>query len=54
VILFRRRTGRRPREQADLLLEHLDTFAPDLDDGAVVVIEQARIRVRALPLHPSG
>lgn len=54
VILFRRRTGRRPGEQADLLLEHLDTFGPDLADGAVVVIEQARIRVRALPLHPSG
>lgn len=53
VILFRRRTGRRPGEQANLLVEHLDTVGPDLDEGAVVVIEQARIRVRTLPLHPS-
>jgi predicted nuclease of predicted toxin-antitoxin system len=54
VILLRRRTGRRPSQQAELLLGHLDSFQPDLDGGAIVVIEQARIRVRALPLHSPG
>lgn len=43
VVLFRRRTGRRPGEQADLLLEHLDAFGPDLADGAIVGLSAKRL-----------
>lgn len=50
VVLFRRRTGRRPANQASLLLEHLPDVRPQLEDGAVVVIEEGRIRVRQLPI----
>jgi len=52
VILFRRERPRRPEAQATLLLGHLDRLAAALDEGAVVVIEEARIRVRALPIVP--
>lgn len=31
VILFRRRTRRRPDEQADLILANLSGFEPDLE-----------------------
>ena len=50
LVLFRRRTGRRPANQASLLLEHLPDVRPQLEDGAVVVIEEGRIRVRQLPI----
>jgi len=32
------------------LLEHLGDLAGDLESGSVVVIEQARIRIRPLPI----
>lgn len=50
LVLFRRRTGRRPASQASLLLEHLPDVQRQLEDGAVVVIEEGRIRVRQLPI----
>lgn len=50
VILFRRRSRRRPDEQADLVLANLSGFESDLEEGAIVVIEEARIRVRLLPI----
>jgi len=50
LVLFRRRTGRRPANQAALLLEHLPDVRPQLEHGAVVVIEEGRIRVRRLPI----
>ena len=37
---------------AALLLDNLDRFARDLEAGAIVVITDDRIRVRALPLLP--
>jgi predicted nuclease of predicted toxin-antitoxin system len=50
VVLFRRSSGRRPDAQAKLLLEQLPRIADSLERGSVVVIEEDRIRIRALPI----
>ena len=54
VILFRQQRNRRAEFQARVLLENLDAIAPDLQGGAVVVFDDARIRVRRLPLLPTS
>jgi predicted nuclease of predicted toxin-antitoxin system len=50
VILFRGGTPRRPGTVAALLLANLDRLAPILAAGAVVVFDEDRTRVRALPI----
>lgn len=50
VILFRARNMPRAVEQAGVILDHLDEVAEDLEQGAVLVVTDARIRVRRLPL----
>jgi predicted nuclease of predicted toxin-antitoxin system len=50
VILFRRQTHRRPEAQLSLLLLNLPTLQEDLDNGAIAVFDQDRIRVRSLPV----
>ncbi|MGH3442562.1 MAG: DUF5615 family PIN-like protein [Nitriliruptorales bacterium] len=54
LVLFHRQSGRRPAEQAALLLEHLPDVHLDLDRRAVVVLENTRLRVRSLPIRPHG
>lgn len=51
VILFRRRRGRRPAAQLATLRANLPGLAAALDEGCVVVIEDARIRRRSLPIQ---
>jgi hypothetical protein len=50
VLIFRRFSGRRPEEQARLLLRQLPRIADALERGSVVVIEEERLRIRALPM----
>jgi predicted nuclease of predicted toxin-antitoxin system len=50
VIIFRRTSGRRPKAQADLLLDRLPEIQEALDQGSVVVIEESRLRVRRFPI----
>ena len=40
----------RAADQAAVILGHLDEVAEDLEQGAVLVVTDARIRVRRLPL----
>jgi predicted nuclease of predicted toxin-antitoxin system len=50
IIIIRGRTPRRPEKQLSLLLANLPTLRTELDNGAIVVFHQDRIRVRSLPV----
>ena len=50
VILLRRMVPRRPESQVSSLLSNLNEIAESLERGAVVVIEETRLRVRPLPI----
>jgi hypothetical protein len=51
VILFRHGAERRPDRQAAILLANLAAIQTPLEEGAIVAIEAARIRVRQLPIR---
>ena len=53
VLLIRRGSQRRPAEQAVLLLVNLPAIEEALGQGAIVVIDDTRLRVRPLPLGGS-
>ena len=50
VVLIRRTIDRRASRLLALLLENLGQVEQVLEEGAVVVLEDARVRVRRLPL----
>jgi predicted nuclease of predicted toxin-antitoxin system len=50
LILFRQVRNRRPEQQARVLLANLPATEEPLQVGCVVVLEDARIRIRRLPV----
>ena len=50
VLLFRRAGQRRPDVQVKLLLANIPNVRESLEGGAVVVLEDTRVRVRPLPI----
>jgi predicted nuclease of predicted toxin-antitoxin system len=54
VILLRRQEGRRASEIASLIVANLQAVADDLASGAIVVLDDDRVRIRSLPLQPTA
>jgi predicted nuclease of predicted toxin-antitoxin system len=50
VILFHHSFSHRPADQAKALIENLPQLASALKQGSLIVMEDRRIRIRALPI----
>ena len=50
LILFRQARNRRPEQQVAMLLSNLPAIEEPLQSGCVVVLEDARLRIRSLPV----
>jgi predicted nuclease of predicted toxin-antitoxin system len=50
VVLFRRSSQRKPEAQVTLILVNLPSVSSLLDQGAIVVFEENRVRTRPLPI----
>ncbi len=50
LIPFRQETGRAPQNQVALLLANPSPLVDLLESGSIVVFEETRIRMRALPI----
>lgn len=50
VILLRRVSQRRPKEQVALLLANFPNIVDALEQGSIVVFDEKRIRIRPLPI----
>lgn len=50
VVLFRRGMERKPREQLPFLLAHMATIESAATKGAIIVLEESRLRIRYLPI----
>ena len=50
VILLRRPSQRRPVEQVQLLLSNLPAISEAISQGAIISVEETRVRVRKLPI----
>ncbi len=54
IVLFRRTIARRPDRQTALLLRNFARLEEPLLRGSIVVFDETRIRVRALPIGRSA
>lgn len=50
VMPFRRSSRRRPSAQLSLLLANLPSTMKALEEGSIVVLEEARVRIHPLPI----
>ena len=50
ILLFRRGAEHSPHKQVALLLANLPVLEEPLRQGSIVVLEQARVRIRTLPV----
>jgi predicted nuclease of predicted toxin-antitoxin system len=53
-LLIRRASGRRASDQAAIILSNLNVVQADLDAGAIVVLGEATLRIRRLPIGAPG
>lgn len=47
-VILLRRPGRRAEQRAEAVIDAISTVGDALDDGALVVVEPSRVRVRTL------
>jgi predicted nuclease of predicted toxin-antitoxin system len=51
LILFRHGASRKPERQVAVLLANLESIKEPLQSGCIVVFEEARMRIRQLPVE---